>query len=83
MVYTILFWSNGAVVAAQETFESLDDAIRDILVKGYNAHAILELHESGYTQTYLGDALSCCIDQYLDEPKVKITTMTILKELRI
>ena len=83
MIYTILFYRKGKVIAAQETFASLDDAIRDIIEYGYDAHAIISLHENGYTQTYFGDALSCCIDQYLDEQKVEITTMTILKELRI
>ena len=74
MVYTILFWSNGAVVAAQETFESWNDAIGDIVAYGYEAHAILELGVDGTTQASLGADLDCSIDLYIKNQK---------KELRI
>ena len=83
MIYTILFYKKGAVIAAQETFASWDDAIGDIIAYDYDAHAILELQEDGTTQACTDGALECFIEQYLDEQKVEITTMTILKELRI
>jgi hypothetical protein len=69
MIYTILIEKDGAVIAAQETFASLDDAIRDIVDYGYTPHAILELHENGYTQACTDGALECFIEQYLDEQK--------------
>ena len=69
MVYTILFYRKGKVIAAQETFVSLDDAIRDIVDYGYDAHAIIELQEDGTTQACTGSALECFIEQYLDEQK--------------
>jgi hypothetical protein len=72
MVYTILFWSNGAVVAAQETFESWNDAIGDIVAYGYEAHAILELGEDGTTQASLGADLDCSIDLYLENQRKEL-----------
>ena len=72
MVYTILFWSNGAVVAAQETFESWNDAIGDIIAYGYDAHAIIELQEDGTTQASLGADLDCSIDLYLENQRKEL-----------
>ena len=74
MVYTILFWSNGVVKAAQETFECWDDAIRDIIDydKEYDAHAILELQEDGKTQASLGVDLDCSIDLYLENQRKEL-----------
>jgi hypothetical protein len=72
MVYTILFWSNGAVVAAQETFESWNDAIGDIIAYGYDAHAILELGVDGTTQASLGADLDCSIDLYLENQRKEL-----------
>ena len=72
MVYTILFWSNGAVVAAQETFESWDDAIGDIIEYDYDAYAILELQEDGKTQASLGVDLNCSIDLYLENQRKEL-----------
>ena len=69
MIYTILFYKKGAVIAAQETFASWDDAIGDIIAYGYDAHAIIELQEDGTTQACTGSALECFIEQYLDEQK--------------
>ena len=69
MIYTILIEKDGAVIAAQETFESTDAAIRDIVDYGYEAHAILELQEDGTTQACTGSALECFIEQYLDEQR--------------
>jgi hypothetical protein len=69
MIYTILIEKNGAVIAAQETFASWDDAIGDIVAYGYDAHAIIELQEDGTTQACTGSALECFIEQYLDEQK--------------
>jgi hypothetical protein len=69
MIYTILIEKDGAVIAAQETFESTDAAIRDIVDYGYAPHAILELQEDGTTQACTGSALECFIEQYLDEQK--------------
>jgi hypothetical protein len=66
MIYTILIEKDGAVIAAQETFESWDDAIGDIIAYGYDAHAILELQEDGTTQASLGADLDCSIDLYLE-----------------
>lgn len=72
MIYTILFYRKGKVIAAQETFASLDDAIRDIVDYGYTPHAILELHENGYTQASTAGALECFIDQYLENQKEEL-----------
>jgi len=69
MIYTILIEKDGAVIAAQETFASWDDAIRDIIDYDYDAHAIIELGVDGTTQACTGPALECSIDQYLDEQK--------------
>ncbi len=69
MIYTILFYRKGAVIAAQETFASWDDAIGDIIAYGYDAHAIIELQEDGTTQACLGASLNCSIDQYLENQK--------------
>ena len=69
MIYTILFYRKGKVIAAQETFASWDDAIGDIVAYGYTPHAILELQEDGTTQACTGSALECFIEQYLDEQK--------------
>ena len=66
MIYTILIEKDGAVIAAQETFESWNDAIGDIVAYGYDAHAILELQEDGTTQASLGADLDCSIDLYLE-----------------
>ena len=74
MIYTILFYRKGKVIAAQETFASWDDAIGDIIAYGYDAHAIIELQEDGTTQASLGADLDCSIDLYIKNQK---------KELRI
>ena len=74
MIYTILFYRKGKVIAAQETFASWDDAIGDIVAYGYTPHAILELQEDGTTQASLGADLDCSIDLYIKNQK---------KELRI
>jgi hypothetical protein len=74
MIYTILFYRKGAVIAAQETFASWDDAIGDIIAYDYDAHAILELQEDGKTQASLGADLDCSIDLHIKNQK---------KELRI
>jgi hypothetical protein len=66
MIYTILIEKDGAVIAAQETFESWNDAIGDIVAYGYDAHAIIELQEDGTTQASLGADLDCSIDLYLE-----------------
>ena len=72
MIYTILFYRKGAVIAAQETFESWDDAIGDIIAYGYDAHAILELQEDGTTQASLGADLDCSIDLYLENQRKEL-----------
>jgi hypothetical protein len=74
MIYTILFYRKGKVIAAQETFASWDDAIGDIVAYGYTPHAILELQEDGTTQASLGADLDCSIDLHIKNQK---------KELRI
>ena len=74
MIYTILLYKKGAVIAAQETFESWDDAIGDIIAYGYTPHAIIELQEDGTTQACIDGTLECSIDLYIKEQK---------KELRI
>jgi hypothetical protein len=74
MIYTILIEKDGAVIAAQETFESWNDAIGDIIAYDYDAHAILELQEDGTTQASLGADLDCSIDLHIKNQK---------KELRI
>jgi hypothetical protein len=72
MIYTILIEKNGAVIAAQETFASWDDAIRDVIDYGYEAHAILELQEDGTTQASLGADLDCSIDLYLENQRKEL-----------
>jgi hypothetical protein len=72
MIYTILIEKDGAVIAAQETFESWDDAIGDIIAYGYDAHAILELQEDGTTQASLGADLDCSIDLYLENQRKEL-----------
>jgi hypothetical protein len=72
MIYTILIEKNGAVIAAQETFASWDDAIGDIVAYGYEAHAILELQEDGTTQASLGADLDCSIDLYLENQRKEL-----------
>ncbi len=72
MIYTILFYRKGKVTAAQETFASLDDAIRDIIDYGYDAHAIIELQEDGTTQASLGADLDCSIDLYLENQRKEL-----------
>ena len=72
MIYTILFYRKGAVIAAQETFASWDDAIGDIVAYGYEAHAILELQEDGTTQASLGADLDCSIDLYLENQRKEL-----------
>ena len=63
--YTVLFYKkDGKVIAAQETFETWDDAIGDIVAYGYTPHAILELQEDGTTQVCTDDALESAIDQF-------------------
>ena len=69
-IYTVLFYKkDGKVIAAQETFETWDDAIGDIIAydKEYDAHAILELEENGKTQSSLGAELESAIDQFKEE----------------
>ena len=66
MIYIILIEKDGAVIAAQETFASWDDAIGDIVAYGYDAHAIIELQEDGTTQACTDGALECSIDLYLE-----------------
>ena len=64
-IYTVLFYKkDGKVIAAQETFETWDDAIGDIVAYGYTPHAILELQEDGTTQVCTDDALESAIDQF-------------------
>ena len=72
MIYTILIEKDGAVIAAQETFESWDDAIGDIVAYGYDAHAILELGVDGTTQACTGSALECSINLYLENEKKEL-----------
>ena len=72
MIYTILIEKDGAVIAAQETFASWDDAIGDIIAYGYDAHAILELQEDGTTQASLGADLDCSIDLYLENQRKEL-----------
>jgi hypothetical protein len=72
MIYTILIEKDGAVIAAQETFESWDDAIGDIIAYGYDAHAILELGVDGTTQASLGADLDCSIDLYLENQRKEL-----------
>ena len=72
MIYTILFYKKGAVIAAQETFASWDDAIGDIIAYDYDAHAILELQEDGKTQASLGADLDCSIDLYLENQRKEL-----------
>ena len=72
MIYTILFYRKGAVIAAQETFASWDDAIGDIIAYGYDAHAIIELQEDGTTQASLGADLDCSIDLYLENQRKEL-----------
>ena len=70
-IYTILLKKDGKVIAAQETFESWDDAIGDIIAydKEEDALAIIELQEDGTTQSSLGAALESSIDQFKGESK--------------
>ena len=72
MIYTILFYKKGAVIAAQETFASWDDAIGDIVAYGYTPHAILELQEDGTTQACTDGALECSINLYLENEKKEL-----------
>ena len=72
MIYTILFYRKGKVIAAQETFASWDDAIGDIIAYDYDAHAILELQEDGKTQASLGADLDCSIDLYLENQRKEL-----------
>ena len=72
MIYTILFYKKGAVIAAQETFASWDDAIGDIVAYGYDAHAIIELQEDGTTQACTDGALECSIEQYIKNEKKEL-----------
>ena len=72
MIYTILIEKDGAVIAAQETFESWNDAIGDIVAYGYDAHAIIELQEDGTTQASLGADLDCSIDLYLENQRKEL-----------
>ena len=72
MIYTILFYRKGAVIAAQETFASWDDAIGDIVAYGYEAHAILELGVDGTTQACTDGALECSIEQYIKNEKKEL-----------
>tara|TARA_R110002072_G_scaffold204892_7_gene362831 strand:+ start:643 stop:867 length:225 start_codon:yes stop_codon:yes gene_type:complete len=72
MIYTILFYKKGAVIAAQETFTSWDDAIGDIIEYDYDAYAILELQEDGKTQASLGVDLNCSIDLYLENQRKEL-----------
>jgi len=72
MIYTILFYRKGAVIAAQETFASWDDAIGDIIAYDYDAHAILELQEDGTTQACTDGALECSINLYLENEKKEL-----------
>ena len=67
-IYTVLFYKkDGKVIAAQETFETWDDAIGDIVTYGYTPHAVLELEENGKTQSYTDDALESAIGQFKGE----------------
>ena len=63
-IYIVLLEKDGKVIAAQETFETWDDAIGDIVAYGYTPHAILELQEDGKTQASLGAELESAIDQF-------------------
>mgnify|MGYP003660831692 FL=1 len=72
MIYTILIEKGGAVIAAQETFASWDDAIGDIIEYDYDAYAILELQEDGKTQASLGVDLNCSIDLYLENQRKEL-----------
>ena len=72
MIYTILFYKKGAVIAAQETFASWDDAIGDIVAYGYTPHAILELQEDGTTQACTDGALECSINLYLENQRKEL-----------
>jgi len=72
MVYTILFYKKGAVIAAQKTFASWDEAIGDIIAYGYTPHAIIELQEDGTTQSSLGADLDCSIDLYLENQRKEL-----------
>jgi len=71
MIYTILIEKGGDIIAVQETFESLDDAIGDVVDYDYTPHAIMELGSDAYAQTYIGDVLECCISQYLEDQQLE------------
>lgn len=66
-IYIVLLEKDGKVIAAQETFETWDDAIGDIVAYGYTPHAVLELEENGKTQAYTDDALESAIGQFKGE----------------
>ena len=68
-IYIVLLKKDGKVIAAQETFESWDDAIGDIIAydKEEDALAIIELEENGKTQSSLGAELESSIDQFKRE----------------
>jgi hypothetical protein len=66
-IYIVLLEKDGKVIAAQETFETWDDAIGDIVTYGYTPHAIIELEENGKTQAHTDDALESAIDQFKGE----------------
>jgi len=72
MIYTILIEKGGAVIAAEQTFASWDDAIGDIIAYDYDAYAILELQEDGTTQASLGADLDCSIDLYLENQRKEL-----------
>ena len=72
MIYTILIERDGAVIAAQKTFASWDDAIGDIIAYGYTPHAIIELGVDGKTQASLGADLDCSIDLYLENQRKEL-----------
>ena len=66
-IYIVLLEKDGKVIAAQETFETWDDAIGDIVAYDYTPHAVLELEENGKTQAYTDDALESAINQFKGE----------------
>jgi hypothetical protein len=70
-IYIVLLKKDGKVIAAQETFESWDDAIGDIIAydKEEDALAIIELEENGKTQSSLGAELESAIGQFKGESK--------------
>ena len=70
-IYIVLLKKDGKVIAAQETFESWEDAIGDIIAydKEEDAHAVLELEENGKTQSSLGAELESAIGQFKGESK--------------